>query len=137
MVRKLGDLHQVVCHARHDLTGFVVVKVSIGQTLQMVEHVGSHLCLHADTDHMTPILHKVAQIHTDNIQKQKSRTADDEHADVLIGNKVLQHQIGQDRIQHTDDGNEQGRDHVQNEHLLVRLVIRNKPFQHKKSFLFI
>ena len=102
----------------------------------MIEHIGSHLCLHADTDQMSPILHKITQIHTDDIQKQKSRAADDEHADVLVRYKVLQHQIRQDRIQHTDHRNEQGCNHVQNEQFLVRLVICNKPFQHKNILSF-
>ena len=79
----------------------------------------------------------VRLVHTQKIQKQKSHAADDEHADVLVRHKVLQHEIRQNRIQHTDDGDEQGGDHVQNEHFLMRLVIGNKSFQHEIVLSFL
>ena len=96
----------------------------------MVEHIRTHLRLHSDTDHVTPILHKIPQIHPYKIQKQKSHTADDEHPDVFVRDEILQHHVRHNRIQHTDDGNEQRCRHVQKEHLFMRLVIRNESFQH-------
>ena len=79
----VGDVFHIVCHTGHNFTRLIVVKVGIRQLLQVIEHIGSHLCLHTDTDHVTPILDKITQIHTDDVQKQKSRTADDQHTDIL------------------------------------------------------
>ena len=128
VVGKLADIHQVVCHTGHDLSGLVAVVKAVRQFFQVAEHIAPHLRLHPHAHHVTVILDKIVQQHPHEIQPQQNDTEDHDHPVFLIGNQVVEHMPGHDRIHNGDQGNQQRRQHIHGKDQPVRLIIGQKSF---------
>ena len=78
MVRQLGNVHEVVGHAGHDLARLMGVKKAEGEHLKPPEEIGTHLCLNAHAHHVSLILDEVIQKHANDVQHQQEHAAEDD-----------------------------------------------------------
>ena len=103
MMSKLADLKKVVRHTGHYLTRFMIVIISVGKLLQMIEHFPSHLRLHLNTHNVSLILDEIIEKQTDNVQSEKKdSSADDELRVSAARGELIYHASGDDGIEDSD-----------------------------------
>ena len=129
VVGQLGDVHQVVGHAGHDLARLVVVIEGIGQLLQVVEHIPPHLRLDVHAHHVALILDEVVQPHLDGVQRQHQQAGQYDELILAVGDQVVEHGAGDDGVEDADDRHQQRRPHVQRKDELMGLVVRHKALE--------
>ena len=129
MVRQLAHVHEVVGHARHDLAGLVVVEEGVGERLQLVEHVGTHLRLHPHAHYVAVVLHVVAHQHAEDIQRHQRDAVDHQELELPVRDEVIQHAAREDGIHHADDRDDQRGQHIQHEDLPVGLIVGDEALQ--------
>ena len=130
VVRQLADVLQVVGHAGHNLSRFVVVIEAVRQAFQMAEHIRAHLRLHPDTHDMTVELDEVIQQHPDDVQEQQSRSAENDCAVTLFRDQIIEHEARDDGIQDSHQGYGKGGKHIQYKQPPMRAIVGNETFQH-------
>ena len=106
----------------------MVVIEAEGQLLQMAEQIQTHLGLHTHTDQMTVVLHKVAQQHTDDVQRQHHQTGDNDGGIHLLRNVHIEHIARHNGIYHADNRDQQGCQQIQDQQLLMGFVVVDKSF---------
>ena len=127
-------LKQVAGHTGHDPAGLMVIVEPEGQLLQMAEQILPHLRLHLDADQMAVILNEIPKQHSDDIQNQHSHAGDNDRGVHLLGNVDIEHLVGHYRVDHANDRNKKGGQHIQKQHFFVGLVVTDKTLEH--DFLF-
>ena len=76
----------------------MIVKKGKRELLELFEHIFTHIALHIDTDHVAIILNEILQKHPYEIQDEKSAAKKDDQIKFLIGNIIIEHISGDDRI---------------------------------------
>ena len=138
VVGKLADLKQVGGDAGHDSSRFVVVKKAEGKLFKMGKEILTHPGLHPHADHMTVILDEIAHQHPQSVQRKHDYACDYDGLVPFFGNVDIQHIVGHDGVDHADERNEKGRQHIQRQHLFVGLIVGKKSFEQMiTSFLFL
>ena len=94
----MGNIHQIICHARHDLAGLVVVVVAVGELFEETEHIGAHLSLHSDAHDMTVVLNKVVKQHPDDVYAEQSDAEDNNQSVLAVRDQVVEHTPGDHRV---------------------------------------
>ena len=126
MMRNLPDLLQVLRQPRHQPARALIVEITNGQRLQMIESFSAHLGLDIDSEHMTPIGDDDLQARIDQVDHQES---DSRHCDQteFIGR---QEPINEQRHGQWEGKLQKARDHgageVQNKELPVRAIVGGK-----------
>ena len=136
VMRQLADLKEVTGDTGHDAAGLVVVVETEGKLLQMVEEILAHLRLHLNADDVPVILNEIAQKHTDHVEREDDHTRDDDGGIHLFGDVDVKHISRHDGVDHADDRDQECRQHIEQEHFLVGLVVFNEAFQHEVRFPF-
>ena len=130
---KLAYIHEVVRHARHYLTRFVSVVEAVRKLFKVLEHIASHMSLHLYAHDVTDVLYEVVEHHFHGVQQKERHAEYHNHAVVAVRYEVVEHGTRDHRIYYTDKGHAEGGEHIEREHQLMRLIVRNKSFKHYSS----
>ena len=74
MVRKLGNVKQIVCYARHYRADLCVVVIREGKLLQMREHIPAHIGFNTRSHYVTDGRHIIVCRRVYNPQHKVKRT---------------------------------------------------------------
>ena len=79
MVRKLGNILQVIHHAGKKRARFVFIEECKGQLLHMAEHIAPHIPLDAHAYYMPPILNDIVEHGFEQINAEQHAGPDQKH----------------------------------------------------------
>ena len=129
MVRRLGNVEQVIRDAAHEVAGLGLVIPRKGKALVGVEQVLTHARLHTDAHDVAPSSHKVTaskanQVHGGQTRQQTSQCREDFF-------RTAREQARTQRSQNlregkVDSGDDEGTRHICPKEPALSLVIRDK-----------
>ena len=128
VMREFGDVKQIRRHAGHELAGSHLVEKAERELLNVRKDIAANVRLHADAQHMPPVVDDKQQQRAHEIGAERSKNQQHKHAKHCAVERHLRQERAQNilrkqRVGNVDQRDEKRAGEIEDQQALVGLVV--------------